>query len=161
MKYAYDELTGEVWLNRAASGDNEKDGKCTAQDLVWGMDNDKYKVVGGVFAPVSESESEEIEAKILAENEILNLAAIRFELETEDFEFGGVTYSMAREDRNVMFQTITYIKSGLIPSARWKAKSGWVTLDSSNVDNLQAAIIEKVQDAFIWEETQRALLEVE
>ncbi len=61
MKYAYDEASGNVLgLNRGAQ-EGETEGTCTPQELVWGMDHNKYKVVAAVLTPLTEAEVEAID----------------------------------------------------------------------------------------------------
>ena len=102
--------------------------------------------------------TEPFESEPTIDDQLAEIAAQRYVMETEDFEYEGVTYSMSREDRNVMFQTVSYILSGVVSSVRWKAKSGWITLDATNAQAIQAAIIAKVQSAFVWEEEQQELI---
>lgn len=84
-------------LNRGAS-EGERGGNITPQHLVWGMDNEMYKVVNGEFVALNVSEVEVIEqdreSERLAEAQMLaELEARVADLEAEQDALGVSKYT--------------------------------------------------------------------
>jgi hypothetical protein len=158
MKYAYDAVTGEVYgLNRAGQ-EEEATGNCTPQELVYGMYAEKYTVVDGVLAPLSEEELVKLDIAKEKADAIANVPVLRFEAETRNLEYDGMFFYYKREDRTLLESAMEKIRRGVVGALRWKCANGYYELNADNIVGLEIAGLTQVQAAFIWEEAQVLML---
>jgi hypothetical protein len=88
-------------------------------------------------------------------------AAQRFEMETSGVAYGDHIILTDRESCQILDSTIEKIRRGLIPSVDWKCRTGWITIDSSNMDAVELTVLAHVQTAFAWEKSMSDSLDAQ
>jgi hypothetical protein len=133
MKFAYIEETGEVTgINRGSIDDTEKEGVITPQHLVWGMDNEKYKVIDGIFTPLTNEEVKDIEIA----NELTNTISTnsteakltREDVANSNIEVFGVQWQVGENDRVNINEAIDYSNNNNIPT---ETTQNWILADNT------------------------------
>lgn len=132
MKYAYIEATGEVTgLNRQGYG-LEATGNCTPQQLVWGMASEKYKVVDGVFTPLTKEESDTLDAEVatslLIETNRSQAKITREDVINSDIEVFGVVWQVDDKDRTNIKEAIDYSNDNNLPD---ETTQNWILADNT------------------------------
>lgn len=106
--------------------------------------------LGGYTEPSVYSTKEEL---------IERLASYRWEVETGGVSIGGTLIETTREAQAQISSTYSALKDGLVSSVKWKAVSGWVTLNLQSFTPIAQAVAVHVQKCFEAEQAVYTLIE--
>lgn len=87
------------------------------------------------------------------------LAAIRYEKEIGGFTLNGVSIGTDREDQAMVTGALVAFNAGAITEIKWKAASGFVTLDATAFAAIAGAVAGHIQACFANEATLSAVID--
>ena len=76
------------------------------------------------------------------------LAAYRYQIETQGIEVGGARIKTDRESQATVGNAYTSLKNGLIPSTQWKAENGWSSVTLAELEPIAQAVSRHVSSCF-------------
>lgn len=144
MKFAYNEATGKVRLNRGSFTGFEKEGNCTKSQRKWGMDNDKYKVVDGVLTPLTVDDANSVETARLQNINVINAKAARQDAIDSDITVNGVVWKVDSASLQDIKDAVSYADRNNISP---ETEQAWLLADDS-ARMVTRAELEEVLNAY-------------
>ena len=92
---------------------------------------------------------------------IAELAALRFEKETQGIDISGSTIRTDRQSQALLTGAWTAAQMNADISIDWKGEDGWTTLDKTQITAIAGAVITHVQACFSREKVLAALIETD
>ena len=133
----------------------EETGHAKSAEFIHGRElAEAYLVESGKLKPKTTAEM----ATMVADREKAvrkeQLAAERYEREIAGIDYNGMIIKTDRESQQILDSLAEKIRRGLVAQINWKCANGWMVLDSTNIDEIEAIVLGHVQAAFAWEKQQ-------